>query len=132
MTNWLKRKIFAPISQIQDFYEYIDGEKTLIIPEVDWNHMSLFDMDSYIQNMITLSTGEGTQKRVSMQTTYRGLGLEYEEEQKKIRYEDIQDAIRTRERWYVKKSAPGDSGQRGICPAYDQRNNESGKDREDR
>ena len=97
MTNWLKRKIFAPISQIQDFYEYIDGEKTLIIPEVDWNHMSLFDMDSYIQNMMTLSTGDGTQKRVSLQTMYRGLGLEYEEEQKKIRYEDIQDAIRTRE-----------------------------------
>ena len=97
MTNWLKRKIFAPISQIQDFYEYIDGEKTLIIPEIDWNHMSLFDMDTYIQNMISLSTGEGTQKRVSLQTTYRGLGLEYEEEQKKIRYEDIQDAIRTRE-----------------------------------
>jgi hypothetical protein len=97
MTGWLKRKIFAPISQIQDFYEYIDGEKTLIVPEVDWNHMSLFDMDSYINNMVNLSQGEGVQKRVSLQTLYRSLGLEYEEEQRKIRYEDIQDAIRTRE-----------------------------------
>lgn len=97
MTSWLKRKIFAPISQINDFYEYIDGEKTLIVPEVDWNHMSLFDMDSYINNMVNLSQGEGVQKRVSLQTLYRSLGLEYEEEQRKIRYEDIQDAIRTRE-----------------------------------
>lgn len=97
MTSWLKRKIFAPISQINDFYEYVDGEKTLIVPEVDWNHMSLFDMDSYINNMVNLSQGEGVQKRVSLQTLYRSLGLEYEEEQRKIRYEDIQDAIRTRE-----------------------------------
>lgn len=97
MTSWLKRKIFAPISQINDFYEYVDGEKTLIVPEVDWNHMSLFDMDSYINNMVNLSQGEGVQKRVSLQTLYRSLGLEYEEERRKIRYEDIQDAIRTRE-----------------------------------
>lgn len=97
MTGWLKRKIFAPISQINDFYEYVDGEKQLIVPEVDWNHMSLFDMDSYINNMVNLSQGEGAQKRVSLQTLYRSLGLEYEEEQRKIRYEDIQDAIRMRE-----------------------------------
>lgn len=97
MTSWLKRKIFAPISQINDFYEYVDGEKQLIVPEVDWNHMSLFDMDSYINNMVNLSQGEGAQKRVSLQTLYRSLGLEYEEEQRKIRYEDIQDAIRMRE-----------------------------------
>lgn len=97
MTGWLKRKIFAPISQINDFYEYVDGEKQLIVPEVDWNHMSLFDMDSYINNMVNLSQGEGVLKRVSLQTLYRSLGLEYEEEQRKIRYEDIQDAIRMRE-----------------------------------
>ena len=97
MTSWLKRKIFAPISQINDFYEYVDGEKTLIVPEVDWNHMSLFDMDSYVNNMINLSQGEGAQKRGSIQTLYRSLGLEYEEERRKLRYEDIQDAIRSRE-----------------------------------
>lgn len=97
MTSWLKRKIFAPIAQINDFYDYEDGKKTLQIPEVDWNHMSLFDMDNYIQNLSNLSQGEGAAKRVSTQTLYRSLGLEYEEEQRKIRYEDIQDAIRTRE-----------------------------------
>jgi len=97
MSTWLRRKIFAPISQINDFYEYIDGEKTLIVPEVDWNHMSLFDMDSYINNLVNLSQGEGAQKRVALQTLYHSLGLEYEEEQRKIRYEDIQDTIRMKE-----------------------------------
>lgn len=98
MTGWLRRKIFAPISQINDFYEYAPGgEKTLIVPEIDWNHMSLFDMDSYINQMVQLTQGEGVQKRASLQTMYRSLGLEYEEEQRKIRYEDIQDAIRVRE-----------------------------------
>lgn len=97
MSGWLRRKIFAPISQINDFYEYIDGEKTLIVPEVDWNHMSLFDMDSYINNLVNLSQGEGAQKRVALQTLYHSLGLEYEEEQRKMRYEDIQDTIRMKE-----------------------------------
>jgi hypothetical protein len=97
MTGWLKRKIFAPIAQINEFYEYIGGEKTLIVPEIDWNHMSLFDMDSYINQMVQLTQGEGVAKRASLQTLYRSLGLEYEEEQRKIRYEDIQDAIRVRE-----------------------------------
>jgi len=94
---WLKRKIFAPISKLNDFYEYIDGEKKLIVPEIDWNHMSLFDMSDYIQNLSTLATGEGAAKKISLQTLYRSLGVDYEDEQRKIRYEDIQDAIRTRE-----------------------------------
>lgn len=97
MTTWLKRKIFAPIAQINDFYDYVDGEKTLQIPEIDWNHMSLFDMDSYINNLVNLSQGEGSQKRVSLQSLYRSLGLEYEEEQRKLKYENIQNAIMARE-----------------------------------
>jgi hypothetical protein len=92
--SWLKRKIFAPISKLNDFYEYIDGEKTLIVPEVDWNHMSLFDMSDYINNLSTLAQGDGPAKKISLQTLYRSLGLDYEDEQRKIAYEDVQDAIR--------------------------------------
>jgi len=97
MAAWLKNKIFAPISQINDFYEYSEGEKVLIVPEVDWNHMSLFDMDSYISQLNGLLQGDAASKKVSVQTFYRSLGLEYEEERRKIRYEDVQDAIRQRE-----------------------------------
>ena len=100
LSQWLKRKIFAPISKIQGFYDYVEGEKTLIVPEVDWNHMSLFDMDSYTDKMMQLAQGQPGQpgtSRVSVQTLYRSLGLEYEDELRKMRYEDIQENIRIKE-----------------------------------
>ena len=67
--SWLKRKIFAPISKINGFYDYKDKEKILIIPEIDWNHMSLFDTGDYIQNLIQLTADTKT-KRVSIHTLY--------------------------------------------------------------
>lgn len=96
MGSFLKRKIFAPIAKLNDFYEYIEGEKVLMVPDVDWNHMSLFDMADYIGNLTQLSQS-GPEKKVSLQTLYRSLGLDYNEERRKMRYEDINDAIRTRE-----------------------------------
>lgn len=93
MSIWLKNKIFAPISKIQGFYDYTGGEKQLIIPEIDWNHMSLFDAGDYINTLVTLTQGEHTAKRASIHTLYRSMGLEYEDEQRKIRKEAIQNAI---------------------------------------
>jgi hypothetical protein len=95
--TWLKRKIFAPISKLNDFYEYVEGDKVLVVPEVDWNHMSLFDMSDYIQNLSQLAQGDGPAKKVSLQTLFRSLGLDYDDEARKIRYEDVQDAIRRKE-----------------------------------
>jgi hypothetical protein len=94
MSTWLRKKIFAPISKLNEFYEYEDGEKKLILPEVDWNHMSLFDTSDFVNVLVQLS---GEQKKVSQQTLYRSLGLEYEEERRKIKKEDIGDAIRKKE-----------------------------------
>lgn len=94
MSSWLRKKIFAPISKLNEFYEYEDGEKKLILPEVDWNHMSLFDTSDFVNVLVQLS---GEQKKVSQQTLYRSLGLEYEEERRKIKKEDIADAIRKKE-----------------------------------
>lgn len=102
MANWLRRKIFAPISQIQEFYEYVKvgskTEKRLIVPEVDWNHMSLFDAGDYITNLVNLSQGEGDQKRVSLHTLYRSLGLDYEDEARKMRKEAIGSTIAKKEK----------------------------------
>lgn len=97
LSSWLRRKIFAPISKIQGFYDYDGGEKQLIVPEVDWNHMSIFDAGDYIQNLITLTTGEGQAKRASLHTLYRSLGLEYEDEVRRMRKESIQAAISKKE-----------------------------------
>lgn len=97
MSTWLKTKIFAPISKIQGFYDYSGGEKQLIVPEIDWNHMSLFDAGDYINSLVTLSQGQADQKRVSINTLYRSLGLEYEDEVRKMRKENIQNAIQKKE-----------------------------------
>ena len=95
---WLKRKIFAPISKIQGFYDYSGGEKQLIVPDIDWNHMSIFDAGDYINNLVQLTVGEGTQRRVSLHTLYRSLGLEYQDEIRKMRRELIQTAINEKEK----------------------------------
>lgn len=93
MAKWLTKKIFAPISEIQDFYEYKNGEKKLIVPEVEWNQMNLYDLQDYIGNI----TGLVSSKQASLQTLYRSLGLNYEDERIKMRQESIDGAIRMRE-----------------------------------
>lgn len=95
ISNWLRRKIFAPISKINDFYDIKDGEKVLIVPTVEWNHMSLFDMGDYIQNLSQLLSQEP--RKVSVQTLYKSLGLEYEDEQRKIRRENVDQVIQAKE-----------------------------------
>ncbi|KKN74491.1 hypothetical protein LCGC14_0390080 [marine sediment metagenome] len=96
--SWLRRKVFAPISKINDFYERKEGEKVLIVPEVEWNHMSLFDAGDHIQTLVQLSQGQGPDKRVATQTVYRSLGLDWEDEVRKMKVEAIQDAINDREK----------------------------------
>lgn len=98
LSQWLKRKIFAPISKIQGFYDYSGGEKQLIVPEIDWNHMSLFDAGDYINSLVTLTQGEDSAKRASLHTLYRSLGLEFEDEVRKMRKEAIQSAINLKEK----------------------------------
>lgn len=96
LTVWLRRRIFAPIAKINDFYEYVDKKKVLIVPDVEWNHMSLFDVGDYINVLKELVTGE--KKHASYQTLYRSLGLSYEDEVSKLRKEEIDDVIRTKEK----------------------------------
>jgi hypothetical protein len=98
MSQWLKRKIFAPISKIQGFYDYSGGEKQLIVPEVDWNHMSLFDAGDFITSLLTLTQGTDEAKRVSLHTLYRSIGLEFDDEVRKMRKEAIQIAINKKEK----------------------------------
>jgi hypothetical protein len=98
MSTWLKRKIFAPISKIQGFYDYSGGEKQLIVPDIDWNHMSLFDAGDYINGLVTLTQGDDTAKRASLHTLYRSMGLEFEDEVRKMRKEAIQNAINKKEK----------------------------------
>lgn len=98
MSDWLRTRIFAPISKINDFYEKIDGKKVLVVPEVEWNHMSLFDAGDYIGLLTGLRAANPESPEVSKQTIYRSLGLDFEEENRKIKMEAIQDAINLKEK----------------------------------
>lgn len=102
MAAWLKNKVFAPIARLNDFYEYVNGEKKLIVPEVEWNRLTMFDTMDYINILLQLST-DGPGKRVSKETLYDSLGLELEEERRKIRREDIYDVIRKKEQANLEK-----------------------------
>jgi hypothetical protein len=95
LAAWLRKKIFAPISKINEFYEYSGGMKKYIVPEVEWNHMSLFDTGDYLTQLVALADGED--KSVSKQTVYRSLGLDYKDEKRRLREEEIDRAIRTKE-----------------------------------
>lgn len=101
LTVFLRRKIFAPISKINDWYDRKDGKNTLIVPDIEWNHMSLFDMGDYVTTLKELSTGE--KKVVSHQTLFKSLGLSYEDEIQKIKKEEIDDIIREKEHSSLEK-----------------------------
>ena len=95
MAQWLIRKIFAPISEIQGFYEYVGGDKHLIVPEIDWNQMALWDTDNYINVMKELSSGE--RPTISKETLFRSLGLNIDEERRRLKQESIQNVIAQKE-----------------------------------
>lgn len=97
--KWLEQKIFAPICEIQEFFEYEDGEKRLIVPNVDFNHMNLYDMNDYIQNIANFVGS----KQISKHTLYRTLGLSYEEEADRLKKEAIDEAIFLKEQEAMQK-----------------------------
>jgi hypothetical protein len=95
LSAWLRKKIFAPISKLNDFYEYKDGTKELIVPEVEFSHMSLFETSDYINVLVQLTTAPVP--KVSQHTLYKSLGLDYEDEIRQIRKENIETAIQQKE-----------------------------------
>lgn len=93
MSNWLIQKIFAPIAEANDFYRYEGGQKKLIVPEIEWNQMTLYDLDNYIQHL----AGLYEKKIVSKKTLFRSLGLNVDDEHSHSREEAIQEAITAKE-----------------------------------
>lgn len=99
MANWLEKKIFAPISEVQGFYRYENGQKKLIVPKVEWNHMTLYDVDTYIGHLLQLIDKQAPQSPggVSRKTLYRSLGLNFEDEMANIKQEYIDMTILQKE-----------------------------------
>jgi len=101
LAKWIRTKIFQPICELNDFWDYKDGEKKLIIPDVEWNHMAMFDLNDYIQLISGLVTAE--KKVVSIHSLFRSLGLDYEDERRMIRHESIEDEISNKEQASLQK-----------------------------
>jgi hypothetical protein len=99
ISNWLIDKIFAPMAEANEFYETIDGEKHLVLPDIEWNQMTLYDVDAYIGHLKELigQTGGTDPKGVSFTTLYRSLGLDFKDEMANQRREAIQLAILKKE-----------------------------------
>lgn len=99
MTNWLVNKIFAPMAEANDFYETIDGQKHLVLPEIEWNQMTLYDVDTYIGHLLNLidKAPPTAPTGVSRTTVYRSLGLDFQDELANQRKEAIQMAITAKE-----------------------------------
>jgi hypothetical protein len=99
MANWLEKKIFAPISEIQGFYRYKDGKKHLIVPTIEWNHMTLYDVDTYISQLMSLMDKPVPQgpSGVSRKTLYRSLGLDFKDEMANCKKEMIDMTILQKE-----------------------------------
>lgn len=109
MTDWLKTKVFAPVSQANEFYEYHGEKKKLIIPDIEWNHMNLFDAGDYINALKELTAPDQSgKKRASMHTLYRSLGLDYEDEKVNMRKEAINELIAEKEREALKQYSLND------------------------
>ncbi len=98
LASWIRRKIFAPISKLNEFYDREDGVKKLIVPEIDFSRMSLFDTTDYINAISQLAKGTAEEpKMISSRTLFNSLGLDYEEEQRNIREENIATVILKKE-----------------------------------
>lgn len=95
MANWLIKKIFAPIAEVQDFYRYEGGKKRLVVPEIDWNHMTLYDIDSYIGHLMAMYDKQP--RAVSKKTLYRSLGLSVKDENANIKEEMVDEAVLAKE-----------------------------------
>lgn len=114
LTIWLRRKVFAPIAKINEFYEKKEGKNVLIVPDVEWNHMSLFDTTDYM-NTLTQLLQDPEHKKISYHTLYRSLGLVWEDEVQKIREEDIWEAVRGKEKAALDQMSLTDL--RGLGPS---------------
>lgn len=99
ISNWLIDKIFAPMAEANEFFETIDGEKHLVLPDIEWNQMTLHDVDTYVGHLKELMSKEDIEKPkgVSMTTLYRSLGLDIKDEIANQRKEAIQLAILRKE-----------------------------------
>jgi hypothetical protein len=81
--RWLERKVFAPISRVQDFTKYRNGVSELIIPKVNWQRINLKNNREY-QGALE---GLVRDNKASLHSLYEALDLDYNTEVTNIKKE---------------------------------------------
>jgi hypothetical protein len=103
LAEWIEKKVMEPICKLQDFYITKGGSRKLIVPKVQWNRLNLRDMDSYVATLVGMSATPEAPGKVSDQTICESLGLDYEEEKKRMREEMRDRSIQAKEQQAVLK-----------------------------
>jgi hypothetical protein len=88
-----------PMCKIHDFYEYKNGERKLIVPRIVWNKINLRDIDTYLSNLIGLLAQDGQPGtgKLSTETLFEFLDLDYNAEAVQLRKETIDMFIKKKE-----------------------------------
>jgi intein/homing endonuclease len=90
LSDFIKNFIYKPVAQVQGFYKTNDdGEKELVIPEIEWELTRLQD-DAQLKTVLQNLQQKGL---VSRHTVMTYLGLDYDKEKELIKKEQEDDAI---------------------------------------
>ncbi len=95
LEHWIRNKVMKPIAVARDWTVTESKQKKLIIPRIQWNKLTLKDLNDYMQKV---AEGHNTAKVVSRDSYLKSLDLDPDEELENRRKEMIEDAILTKEK----------------------------------
>jgi very-short-patch-repair endonuclease len=90
LAEWIQERIFKPIAEMQGFVDEEKskevGETVFLYPTIEWNDLELKDKTQYHQMLMQLHD----KQVISTQTLLEEIGLDYDQEVKRQRYEQAQ------------------------------------------
>jgi len=90
LSEWCEERIFKPIAEMQGFVDEEKseevGETVFLHPTIKWNDLELKDKTQYHQMLMQLHD----KQVISTQTLLEEIGLNYDQEVKRMRYEQAQ------------------------------------------
>lgn len=90
LAEWCQERIFKPIAEMQGFIDEEKseevGEMVFLYPTIKWNDLELKDKTQYHQMLMQLHD----KQVISSQTLLEEMGLNYDQEVKRMRYEQAQ------------------------------------------
>jgi hypothetical protein len=111
---WIRNKVIKPIAVARDWTIIESKQKKLIIPKIQWNKLTLKDLNDYMQKV---ADGFNSAKVVSRDSYLKSLDLDPEEELANRRKEMLEDAILAKEKRILESSAYSLTEMRSMTPS---------------